>query len=153
MKRDDAVVEIMRRLLTINTTNGYDFTINQVIRNPETEPSPERMPITNIFEFPEVTAKGSSRGATQPPNYIKEFQVVLEHWFASATRGETTKDIVKYLKYARKVIFADGITLGRICTEVEETETSRVYRPMIGNNVVGVGQVLRIVFVEDFNNL
>jgi len=153
MQRDNVVVEVMRRLLLITTGNGYDFTVNSVIRNPENEPSPDRMPLTNLFEFPEITVGESTRGSSKMPIYKKEFQVVLEHWYASANRGVTTKDITKYLKYSRQTLFSDGNTLGKICSLVEESEISRVYRPQIGNNVVGIGQVLRVVFVEDFSQL
>ena len=151
MQRDNIVVEIMRRVLTVTTGNGYDFSVQSVIRNPENEPSPDRMPLTQLFEFPEITLTESSRGASVMPIYKKEFQVVLEHWYQSATRGVTTKDITKYLKYSRQAIFSDGITLGKLCSLIEESEVSRVYRPQIGNNVVGIGQVLKIVFVEDFS--
>jgi hypothetical protein len=153
MIRDDAVVEIIRRLNTIQVVNGYEFNFIAASRNPEHEPSPDRMPHTNIFEFPEITLGAHSRGSSIPPSYKKEFQVVLEHWYKSATRGETTKDILTFLTASRKVLFTGGTTLGGICQEVIESEVSRVYRPQVGNHVVGVGQVLTITYIEDFNNL
>jgi len=154
MKRENLVVEIMKRLYSIKTANGYVFDISMVVRNPENEPEIDHMPMTNLFEFPEITIDETKRrGASQPPIYTKEMTIVLEHWYVSASRGETTKDIYKYLSSARKAIFQDGITLGRLCSGVKETEISRVYRPPVGNNVVGIGQVLSIHFVEDFANL
>lgn len=151
MIRNEVVVEIIRRLNFITTANGYDFDFILASRNPENEPSPDRMPMTHIFEFPELTVESSKRGASVPPVYKKQFMVVLEHWYHSTNRGSTTPDILKFLRYARKVLFQDGTTLGGVCREVEETELSRIYRPPIGNNVVGVGQVLRVTYVEDFN--
>jgi hypothetical protein len=142
----------MRRLNLITTANGYDFDLQAAVRNPENEPSPDRMPLTNIFEFPELTVSEHSRGASIPPVYKKELLVVLEHWYASASRGSTTPDIYKFLNYSRRVLFSDGITLGRFCDHIEESEISRVYRPPIANNVIGIGQVVRITYTEDFNN-
>jgi hypothetical protein len=112
------------------------------------------MPMTNVFEFPEISlGEAKRRGASQPPIYTKELTVVMEHWYVSASRGQTTKDVYTYLSSARKAMFSDGITLGRLCSNVEETEVSRIYRPPIGNHVVGIGQVLNFRYVEDFAEL
>ena len=151
MRRDNIVVEIQRRLNLIKTSNGYDFDIAHVYRNPEGEPSPELMPMTNIFEFPSTTMDSASRGASQKPTYKKFFRVALEHWYQSASRGATNRDIMIYLKASRLAIFSDGQVLGGLASLVMEEEESRVYRPL--QNVVGIGQVLAIQFTEDFNKL
>lgn len=154
MKRDRIVIEIIRRLNLIKEVNGYTFDLKMALRNPENEPSIDNMPMTNIFEFPEITlGEAKRRGASQPPIYTKELTVVMEHWYASDSRGSTTNDVYTYLSHSRKVLFLDGITLGRLCNNVEETEISRVYRPPIGNNIVGIGQVLNFRFIEDFAEL
>ena len=154
MTRDSIVSEIMRRLLLVKVANGYTFDTRYVFQNPESEPLVESMPCVNLFEFAEITLDhAKNRGASQPPIYTKEFQVVIESWYASSSLGRTSKDITAFLKSNRKAIFSDGITLGRLCSLIQETEVSRVYRPPIGNNVVGIGQVLTIRFIEDFNSL
>lgn len=151
MLRDDVVVEIQRRLNLIKIANGHPFDIRYVFRNPEEEPSPDLMPLTNVFEFPSVTEDSASRGARQLPSYKKFFRVALEHWYKSETVGETNRDIMKYLKASRQVIFSDGQVLGGMVTLVMEEEESRIYRPL--RTVVGIGQVLVLQFTEDFNNL
>lgn len=154
MKRDGIVIEILRRLNLIKVSNGYSFDLKMALRNPEDEPSVEDMPMTNVFEFPEINlGEAKRRGASLPPIYTKELTVVMEHWYVSASRGQTTKDVYTYLSSARKTMFSDGITLGRLCSNVEETEVSRIYRPPIGNNVVGIGQVLNFRYIEDFAEL
>ena len=152
MRRDEIVVEIQRRLNQIKVANGHPFDIQYVFRNPEEEPSPDLMPLTHIFEFPSVTEDRSNRtGATQPPIYKKFFRVALEHWFNSSSVGETNRDIMKYLKASRQVLFSDGQVLGGLASLVVEEEESRIYRPL--RTVVGIGEVLVITYVEDFNNL
>lgn len=154
MKRSSIVSEVMRRLNTIKIANGYTFDMKYVFQNPEDEPLVETMPCVNLFEFPEITLEQTkNRGASQPPIYTKEFKIVIESWYASASRGNTSKDITTFLKHNRQVLFGDGITLSRLCNLLEESEVSRVYRPAIGNNVVGIGQVLTIRYIEDFNAL
>ena len=153
MQRDLIVVEIQRRLNLITIANGHDFDINLVYRNPEGEPSPNIMPMSNIFEFPSFTTEPSRRGGSQMPEYRQDFQVVLEHWYKSTSLGACSRDIMNYLKSAREVVFSDGQRLGGLAQAVVESEVSRVYRPPIGSNAVGIGQVLNILFVEDFNNL
>jgi hypothetical protein len=146
------VVEIQRRLNLIKIANGHPFDIQYVFRNPEEEPSPELMPLTNIFEFPSVTQDSTlRRGASQKPAYKKFFRVALEHWYNSTTVGETSRDIMKFLESSRKVLFSDGQTLGGRASLVMEEEESRVYRPL--RTVVGIGQVIVFDYVEDFNQL
>lgn len=154
MRRDNIVVEIQRRVNLIKIANGHDFDIRFVFRNPEEEPSPDLMPMTNIFEFPSVTTdSASSRGARSKPIYKQEFRVVLENWYLSESRGKVSRDIMKFLKSTREVIFSDGQTLGGLADLVMEEEVSRVYRPPVDNKAVGIGQVLLIHFKEDFNAL
>lgn len=151
MQRDSIVVEIQTRMNSIKIANGYAFDVRHVLRNPEGEPSPELMPMTNIFEFPSTTTESGKRGASQKPIYKKFFRVVLEHWYNSTSMGETSRDIMKYLKASRLALFIDGQTLGGRASIVVEEEESRVYRPL--QNVVGLGEVLGIEFTEDFNKL
>lgn len=152
MQRDSIVVEIQRRMNLIKVANGYTLDVRYVYRNPEGEPSPDLMPMTNIFEFPSTTVDETMRrGASQKPVYKKFFRVALEHWYNSASKGETSRDIMKYLKASRLAIFSDGQTLGGLASLVVEEEESRVYRPL--QNVVGIGEVLAIQFTEDFNKL
>ena len=152
MQRDRIVVEIQRRINSIKIANGYEFDIRYVYRNPEGEPSPDLMPMTNIFEFPSTTVDETMRrGAKQKPVYKKFFRVAMEHWYNSDSMGETSRDIMQFLKAARLAIFSDGQTLGGLASLVVEEEESRVYRPL--QNVVGIGEVLAIQFTEDFNNL
>jgi hypothetical protein len=153
MQRDEIVVEVQKRLNGITTANGHPFDIAYVFRNPEEEPSVNRMPCINIFEFPDITVDEKQRGGSLKPIYKKEFQVVLEMWYVSASAGETSRDIMTFLKSVREVIFEGGITLGGKAKYVKEEEVSRVYRPGIGNNVVGIGQVLSFQYIEDFDTL
>lgn len=152
MQRDNIVVEIQRRVNLIKTENGHPFDVRYVYRNPEGEPSPDLMPMTNIFEFPSTTVDETMRrGASQKPVYKKFFRVALEHWYNSDSRGEANRDIMIFLKASRQVLFSDGQTLGGLASLMVEEEESRVYRPL--QNVVGIGEVLAIQFTEDFNKL
>lgn len=154
MLRDKIVIEIQRRLNLITTANGHPFDIQYVFRNPEEEPKSDLMPMSNIFEFPSMTIDSAkSRGAGSLPVYRQQFRVVIEHWYLSTSAGRTSKDIMQYLKASREVIFSDGQTLGRLAELVQEEEVSRVYRPPVDTKAVGIGQVLLILFKEDFNNL
>ena len=154
MRRDNIVVEIQKRVNSITIANGFTFDIAYVYRNPDEEPSPDIMPLTNIFEFPSITLESApSRGGKSKPIYKQEFRVILENWYLSDSRGKTSRDIMTFLKHTRDVVFADGQTLGGLADLVQEEEVSRVYRPPVDNKAVGIGQVLLILFKEDFNNL
>lgn len=153
MKRDAIVIELQKRLSSITTGNGHPITVTRVDRNPDGEPNVERMPLIHLFELTDAATETRSRGASAPPKQKRELTVVLELWRASTSDGKASKDILEFLKSSREVIFSDGITLGRVAAEVVEEELSRVFRPGIGNNVAGIGQVLKIKYIEDFANL
>lgn len=153
MNRDNAIIEILKRLNSIKTTNGFDFNVSLIQRNPEEEPSGDRMPSISLFEFPDVTKSKNRRGANLPPIYDREMSVILELWYRSATEGETTRDIMKFLRYVRYVLFSDGVTLGKKVHNIDEEETSRVYRPGIGNFIVGIGMILVVNYLEDFSQI
>ena len=153
MKRDDIVIEVQRRLNLITTANGHPLDVAYVFRNPEEDPSPERMPCVNIFELPDTTLRQQSRTTKDMPIYEKNFSVVLEMWRASAEEGVVSRDILEFLKSVREVIFSDGETLGRRVAKCIEVEVSRVFRPRIGNHIVGIGQVLEFVYMEEFSKM
>lgn len=154
MRRDDIVVDVQRRMNRILIANGHPFDIKYVFRNPDEEPGLDFMPCSNVFEFPSITLDTApSRGARSKPIYKQEMRIVIEHWYLSATAGETNRDVNIYLKASRQEIFIDGQTLGGLADLVVEEEISRVYRPAIDKKVVGIGQVLAVQFKEDFNAL
>jgi hypothetical protein len=153
VNRDDAIIEILKRLNSIKTTNGFDFDISLIQRNPEEEPSGDRMPSISLFEFPDVTKSKNRRGANLPPIYDREMSVILELWYKSTSEGQTTRDIMKFLRYVRYVLFSDGVTLGKKVHNIDEEETSRVYRPGIGNFIVGIGMILVVNYLEDFSQI
>lgn len=152
-KRDNAIIEVLRRLNLIRTANDFDFNVLMIQRNPDEEPSAETMPSISLFEFPDLTKTKGKRGASLPPIYEREVTFVLELWYKSLTEGATTRDIMKFLNYVRTVIFSDGVTLGKLVSNIDEEELTRVYRPGIGNNIVGIGAVYKLQYVEDFSTL
>jgi hypothetical protein len=153
MIRDDAVVEIQRRLNRIRIINGYGLNLTFIERNPEEDPDPRRMPMASIFEFPDTTIEIKKRGASVPPAYRREFTILVELWYKSESEGEVSGDISTFVRNVRYALFNDGTTLGRLITGLAEVELSRVYRPGIQNHVVGIGMVLKAHFIEDFNNI
>lgn len=153
MKRDDVVVELQRRINLIRIVNGYDFDVTSILRNPEEETDPRLMPCVNMFELLEGTVKGQHRSGSVAPVYLKQLRLALELWYISTTEGECSRDIQTFLKYIRQVEFSDGSNFGGLASEVIEEEVSSVLRPGVGNNVVGIGQILTVTYFEDFSNL
>ena len=154
MRRNNVIKEVQRRLNLIKTANGYAFDIANVFRNPDEEPLPDLMPMSNIFELPEKTSKVKiHRGPKILPVYEKELTLIVEHWYLSDKIPETSRDINIFLREVRKVLFSDGSELGGIVNALVEQEVSRVFRPKVGNPMVGVGQVLTASYLEDFSKL
>ena len=153
MNRNTIAKEIQKRLVAITTGNGYSYSVTAVLRNPEEEPSPDLMPIITMFELTDRIDEERRLGASRMPAYKRSFQVALELWRKSTTSGLVSQDVLTMLSDVRKVIFADGTTLGGIASHVVELETSRIFRPPIGNYVGGIGILLEIKYTEDFSLL
>lgn len=153
MQREIIIRELQGRLNDILIVNGYLVDVSYVFRNPEKEPSPDVMHCINIFEMEDTTVKVSTRGASIPPIYTKNFRVALEMWFKSASNGKVSTDVSDFLRSTRKSIFQDGVTLGGVASMVTEMETSRIFRPAISNYIGGIGIALEIIYIESYLNL
>lgn len=153
MNRDSIVVEVQRRFHEISVASGYAYDVEYVLRNPEDEPSPDRMPSISIFELEDTMLDARLRGAENMPVYKRRLRIACEMWLQAATPGAVTKEVMALLKCCRQAIFFDGITLGRRVALAEETELSRVFRPDISNKIGGIGQVLEFEYIEDFSKL
>ncbi len=153
MRRELIVRELQSRLNGITIANGYPLTVSYVFRNPEREPSPDRMPCVNMFEMEDSSVDFARRGGSLPPIITKNFRAILEMWLMSTSEGQVSTDVSAFLRSVRQVIFSDGITLGGVASMVTEVEVSRMFRPGISNSVGGIGTVLELIYIEDFSNL
>ncbi len=145
LKREEIVSEIIGRLSGITG-------IGLISRNPSSRPDISDMPIVNVFDFP-AKAVSSRFSRNTAPLIEFELTLVLELFIAGTTEELATSELFDFYRNVLKAIFADGASLGGIGCAVTISEITRVLRPPIGGNAIGIGMVLLIKYVEDLNNL
>lgn len=143
-EREVIMEEIAYRMSNVT---GVSFTA----RNPKTPPNADDLPAILIFEFPdEVESRGSMGGH---PIYKRRFKVVIECYLTASSEGAASTELGEFVEQIKKQIYTGGVNLNRKAAEIYESECSRVLRPPIGDNTVGLGLVFEVRYIEDIANL
>lgn len=146
LKREILVSELFRR---IGNTEGMVYTA----RNPISVPSSDDMPVGNLFEFDLDVLKFSISGASAIPTLEVRMPLVLEV-FINAEREETaTEEFLQFYSEVLKSIFSDGVSLGNKGCLLGLKQMTRILRPEAGTNVIGMGTVFEMTFIEDLVSL
>jgi len=146
LKREEVILEFWKR---VAATAGMQYTA----RNPVAQPSVDDMPVGNIFDFPAKVTKIIGGSRTSIPIVQFEMTVVLEIFTVGTTEYESTNEFFTFYTEVLKSIFTDGASLGSLNCSIAIQEMTRIFRPPIGSNTVGMGTVFSVKFFEDFNNL
>jgi hypothetical protein len=139
LERETILREFWKRMSAVT---GVAYTA----RNPKKPPSINSLPAIQIFEFTDRVLGTSQRGGY--PIYKRRMTVVAESFISASKEGASSAEIMAFLLLLKKSLYADGGTLGGLCS-LRETETSRVLRPATGGNVSGVGVSFELDYVED----
>lgn len=144
IERETIVQELWSRLASVD---GVLFTA----RNPKTRPKITDFPCIQFFELEDVVIKQTSRGGY--PVYLRKMGVAVESFITATSEPSATKELGEFIQKVKRKIFAGGLTLGKKCQEIIEMESSRILRPPIGENSVGLGIALDIYYTEDIGKL
>lgn len=145
LERELIIQELWRRLAAVP---GVAYTA----RNPKAEPSVDNMPCIQFFELDDKPEKHDHRGATAYPAYRRTFQVVVEAFVKGSSDAAASKELGEFMQAVKKSLYTGGNVLHPNSFFLE-TEMSRMLRPPVGDNVIGVGIVLTIQYVEDISKL
>lgn len=145
LEREQLIQELWRRLAAVT---GVKYTA----RNPKAEPSVNDMPCIQFFELEDEPTKTNSRGVSQNMAYRRKMKVVVEAFVKGTTDASASQDLGKFMQELKKSLYTGGNTL-IANSEFLETGMSRMLRPPVGDNVIGVGIVLEIQYVEDIGKL
>ena len=144
LERETLMAELWSR---IRSTPGVVYTA----RNPSQVPSAEQLPAIQMFEMPDTVEKQDSRGGL--PIYHRSLIVVVESFINATSEPAASKEITAFVDQVKKVIYSGGPTLGGKAKLIRETEASRVLRPKMGENIVGLGIVFAIQYIENVANI
>ena len=132
--------EIHRRLSTVPGTQI-------VFRNPKVEPTVDDLPCISFFELGDVVQKRGMRGGV--PYYLRTFNLIVEPIIVSDSEGESSPDLIAYVKEVKKKLYEGGVNLGGTCDDLIEVDASQIIRPPIGENAAGIGLSINITYKED----
>lgn len=143
LEREKIIAELWRRLAAVN---GVRFTA----RNPKVEPSVDNMPCIQFFELDDEVQESSQRGGF--PAYKRALQVAVESFIKASTDAAATKELGDFIIGIKKALYSDGISLGHLC-QISEIRASQILRPPVGENVIGIGIIFELRYVETVSNL
>ena len=87
------------------------------------------------------------------PAYIRRLEVVIDSYIPGTTEESATKELGLFIQEVKKKIYQGGVTLGGKCKSIKEIESSRVLRPPVGENSIGLGLAFNILYVEEIGKL
>lgn len=145
LERELLIQELWRRLADVE---GVAYTA----RNPKAEPSVSDMPCIQFFELDDEPKKSSSRGVSQSLAYRREFKVIIEAFVKGTTDAKASQELGAFMIKMKRSLYTGGNVLTQN-TEFLESAMSRMLRPPVGDNVIGVGITLTIQYIEDIGKL
>lgn len=144
LKRETIIKELWRRMSLVSG-------VNYTARNPKTPPNVSDFPVIQFFELGDAVEESDRRG-TQVV-YRRRLDVVIELFITATAEASATTELMEiYLPRLKAKLYEGGPSLGRLCSIVE-TGSSRVLRPPVGENAVGIGLQLEIRYIEDVSEL
>jgi hypothetical protein len=143
-ERETAIAEFWRRVAGVD---GVVYTA----RNPKTPPTVDKLPAIQFFEFSDEVIDRKMMGGK--PHYRRKLTLILETFINAETEHSSTYELGLFVQKIKKAIFSDGTSLGRACSEIQETGASRVLRPPVGDNVVGIGLIFDLQYIEDISKI
>jgi hypothetical protein len=145
LERELVVAEIWRRLSLIPGIKYH-------MRNPQAPPKEQDMPCCLIFDMDDVVVQGNGMG-TQAPTYKRALQVVVESFVQGSSEAAASKELMAFVRKLKREIYRGGSNLGKICTYIGEKSAARILNPRVGTNVIGLGIVFEVMYVEDISKI
>lgn len=143
LEREQIIENLWRRLSTVE---GVAYTA----RNPKAEPNSENMPCIQFFELSDKVVHTSQRGGY--PIYKRSFQVVIELFVKASSDSASSKALGSFMEKLKRSLYEGGPSLGGLCS-FSEDGTSQMIRPPTGDNIIGTGMGITILYVEDAGKL
>ena len=146
LEREQLIEELWSRLANVS---GVQYTA----RNPKAEPGVDNMPCIQFFEMDDTPEPAQSRGGSAAyPAYKRTLKVIIEAFVKGTSEASSSKELAEFVLDVKRSLYTTGNVLIPNSMFLE-TEGSRMLRPPTGDNVVGIGIVLEITYIEDIAKL
>jgi len=141
-QREKIMMEIERRLLLVP---GVGF----VTRNPESPPDQSNFPAVQIFELDDEVEEQTMRGGK--PCLKRKLQVAIEMYISASSQGARNAELNEFLSLVRRELYRTKQNFGGFASSWKEISMSRILVPPVGDNSIGVGVAIEILYLEDIS--
>jgi hypothetical protein len=143
-EREIAIAEFWKRIASVTG-------VIKTARNPSDNPSASDFPAIQFFELDDtITGKGRRGGY---PIYTRTLIVTAEAFIPGTSESAATKELGDFVQEMKKKIYAGGNNLNKTCSEITEIGCTRVLRPPVGKNSIGIGVIFEIKYIENISTI
>ena len=143
-ERELLIAEFWRRIASVTG-------VAKTARNPGDNPSSDDFPAIQFFELnDEITGKGRRGGY---PIYSRTLMLTVEAFLTATSEPASSKELGVFVTEIKKKIYAGGNNLNKTCTEITELGCTRVLRPPVGKNSVGIGLIFEVKYIENISTI
>lgn len=120
-------------------------------RNPPTPPTVDDMPYIALYEAEDIVKQQAISGNNVVQQ--REATIVMEYYYSGITEDTVIEEFhVEFAKIRRSIMTEpDGETpasLGGLCHSIAEKGTTKLFRPIPGQPVVGMGIAFLLTYTD-----
>lgn len=143
-EREILIAEFWKRIASVTG-------VVKTARNPSDNPSTDDFPAIQFFELDDKVMQSGRRGGY--PIYQRTLMLTVEAFIAATSESASSKELGAFVQEAKKKIYAGGNNLNKTCNEITELGCTRVLRPPVGKNSVGIGIIFEIKYIENITTI
>lgn len=122
-------------------------------RNPVVPPTPEDMPYIALYELNDVVKETKERPHGQLIHQTRELTLVVEFYFVGSSEDNVTYEFSEEYPKLRAALLKeqDGLSLSSLsglCVNIKELAATKIFRPVTGQAVIGIGVSFLITYIE-----
>ena len=143
-EREILIAEFWRRIASVTG-------VVKTARNPGDNPTTDDFPAIQFFELDDtITGKGRRGGY---PVYNRNLMLTVEAFLAATSEAAPSKELGAFVQEIKKKIYSGGNNLNKTCSEITELGCTRVLRPPVGENSVGIGLIFEVKYTENISTI
>lgn len=143
-EREILIAEFWRRIASVTG-------VVKTARNPGDIPNVDDFPAIQFFELDDTIVSSGRRGGY--PIYSRKLILTTEAFIPATSESASSKELGVFVQEIKKKIYAGGNNLNKTCSEITELGCTRVLRPPVGENSIGIGLIFDVRYVENISTI
>jgi len=145
-EREVILKELWRRLAAVSGGGVY------TTRNAKAEPKETDFPAIQFFELEDTVLPDLPHSRGGKPAFKRKLRVAIESYISATTEGAANKELYAFIKLVKTAIYQGDGKMG-LKIAIVEVASTRVLRPPVGGNAIGLGLFFDFIYVEDVGKL